>query len=129
MVGAITVLLVFQLIGEITVRSLGLPLPGPVVGMLLLFIALRVRGSVPNSLQVTSAEILQHLSLLFVPAGVGVMVQFALIRQSWLPLLAIVGGSTLLTMAATAWTLQLLAPRPPAFGMNAAGRSDGNDTL
>jgi holin-like protein len=73
MLNAITLLLVFQLVGEVISQVLGLPIPGPVVGMLLLFLALHVRSAMVERLRETAQNILQHLSLLFVPAGVGVM--------------------------------------------------------
>ncbi|GAC1387284.1 MAG: CidA/LrgA family protein [Herpetosiphon sp.] len=114
MIGAIALLLAFQLIGEVLVRSLGLPLPGPVLGMLLLFLVLLFLGEVPTALRNTSASLLRHLSLLFVPAGVGIMAHWAVLRAEWLPILAVVVGSTLLTMAATAWTMHLLLRLFPA---------------
>ena len=69
-----TVLLVFQLLGEVGVRSLDIPVPGPVAGMLLLLLALIVRRGVPLALDRSASGLLSHLSLLFVPAGVGLMV-------------------------------------------------------
>jgi holin-like protein len=108
MLGALTILLFFQLIGEMLVRGLGLPVPGPVLGMMLLFLTLRVRGSVPRALGETSQTLLLHLGLLFVPAGVGVMVHYDLIRTAWLPLLVVIVLTTLITLVATAWTMQWL---------------------
>lgn len=108
MINALLVLLIFQLVGELLARVLALPLPGPVIGMLLLFIVLLIRGSVPSTLKETAQTILQHLALLFVPAGVGVMVYFALLKSEWLALLLTLIGSTILTMVVTAYTLRLL---------------------
>ena len=68
----ITWLLLLQSLGELVSRGLHLPLPGPVVGMLLLLLALRW-PVVHNSVRVVAEFLLQHLSLLFVPVGVGVM--------------------------------------------------------
>ena len=72
MIAALTILLLFQLAGEVLVQLSGLPVPGPVIGMVLLFLALALRGSVSEDLRNTSQTLLSHLSLLFVPAGVGV---------------------------------------------------------
>ena len=72
MIAALTQLLVFQLIGEIITRGLDLPIPGPVIGMALLFAVLALRNGPSETLQTTSQTLLSHLSLLFVPAGVGV---------------------------------------------------------
>lgn len=108
MIQALVVLLVCQLAGEIIARMLTLPIPGPVMGMLLLWIILLSRGSVPTWLRETSQGILQHLSLLFVPAGVGIMVHFALLQREWLPILITLIASTVITMAVTVITMRLL---------------------
>lgn len=102
----ITLLLVYQLIGEVTVRLLGLPIPGPVLGMMLLFITLLLRGHTPESLGTASGALLSHLSLLFVPAGVGMMVHFDRIASEWLPITIALFFSTLITMMATAAIMQ-----------------------
>ncbi|GAB4120405.1 MAG: CidA/LrgA family protein [Roseiflexaceae bacterium] len=108
MINAILILLLYQLAGEVSVRALGLPLPGPVVGMLLLFATLLIRGKLPTTLQQTSQTILANLSLLFVPAGVGVMVHLDRIRADWLPLLIALLFGTWLSLALSAVTLQAL---------------------
>ena len=82
----ITLLLVYQLIGEITVRLLGVPIPGPVLGMVMLFVTLMIRGKAPESVDQASTALLSHLSLLFVPAGVGMMAHFGRIADEWLPI-------------------------------------------
>lgn len=108
MLGAITTLLVYQLIGEVFVHFFGLPVPGPVVGMLLLFLSLWVKGSIPDGLHATANAILQHMSLLFVPAGVGVMVHFSRVSGEIVPIVVSVLGSTALAIAAAALTMQAL---------------------
>lgn len=111
MVASLALLLGFQLAGEVIARGLGLPIPGPVIGMLPLLIALIVRGKAPEPLKRVSHALLQHLSLLFVPAGVGIMAHFGLIRAEWLPLTAALVGSAALTLAVTGLTLKALARR------------------
>lgn len=108
MIGFLALLLTLQLIGEIVVRLLNLPLPGPVIGMLLLFIGLIIRGNTPPALQQLATGLLQHLALLFVPAGVGIMGYLAVIQSSWAPLAITLIGSTLLAIVVTAFTLRLL---------------------
>ena len=94
MLGAFIFLLLFQLVGEVTVRLLNLPLPGPVVGMLGLFVVLVIRGGVPENLQTTSNALLQYLMLLLVPATTGVMMYFNRLAEEWLAIvLAGVGGA------------------------------------
>lgn len=111
MLNAITALLVFQLIGEAIARATALPLPGPVIGMALLFLALTLRGELPESLRATAGGLLQHLSLLFVPAGVGVVLHLGLIADQWPAIVTALIGSTLLTIAVSgllmAWLSRL----------------------
>lgn len=116
MIAALTQLLLFQLTGEVIARWFDLPVPGPVIGMLLLFFALVLRSGPSPGLQSTSQGLLQHLSLLFVPAGTGVMVHFHRIETEWLPIVLSLFVSTLLTLAVTALLLKILAPRPSAEG-------------
>jgi holin-like protein len=112
MLGAITVLLVYQLAGEILVVVLGLPVPGPVIGMVLLFVHLALRRGVAADLDTVSHGLLRHLSLLFVPAGVGVMAHLGRLADEWLPITVSLVFSTLLTIAVTALVMRaLLASR------------------
>ena len=111
MLGALTVLLVFQLAGEALVLYFGIPVPGPVVGMLLLFAALAVKGSVPTGLQAAANGILRHLSLLFVPAGTGILLHFSRVAGEWPAILLALAGSTALCIGATALTMQALMRR------------------
>ena len=100
-----------QLIGEVVVAATGLPVPGPVVGMAILFCGLLVRGNIPDGLAATADTLLTHLSLLFVPAGVGVMLHVELIGAEILPITVSLVASTLLTIAVTALLMRLLSRR------------------
>ena len=72
MIFHLTVILGCQLAGELIAAAAGLPLPGPVLGMVILFAGLMFRG-LPRGLATVADALLGNLSLLFVPAGVGVM--------------------------------------------------------
>ena len=100
-------LLVLQLIGEVLARAFSLPLPGPVIGMLLLMPALGWR---PLREPVTEVALflLAHLSLLFVPVGVGVITHLDVLRQHGLRLLAVIALSTWIGLAVSALTLRAL---------------------
>ncbi|QSP94904.1 CidA/LrgA family protein [Marinobacter salinisoli] len=102
----ITMLLVYQLVGEVTVRLADVPIPGPVLGMVMLFATLWIRGQAPDSLEQASSALLAHLSLLFVPAGVGMMAHFDRIAEEWLPITLALLLSTIITMVATALIMQ-----------------------
>jgi holin-like protein len=108
MLGALTILLVYQLVGEAVAHGLDLPVPGPVIGFALLFLSLVARRGVPEDLRVTATGLLQHLSLLFVPAGVGVMVHLSRLQEEWLPISVALVVSTVLTIACTALTMRWL---------------------
>lgn len=118
MLAAITLLLVYQLSGEIIAHIFALPVPGPVIGMVLLFVTLLLRGGASAHLRQTASGILQHLSLLFIPAGSGVILYAGLIRNEWLALGMALVISTVLALALTAlvlkWRLRQRPPRPAA---------------
>ena len=103
-----TWLLLFQCAGEAVSHVLGLPVPGPVVGMLLLFVALRIRDQVPESVGVAADALARHLSLLFVPAGVGVMLHFGRLGSEWLALAVALVASTVITLVVTAVVMRAL---------------------
>lgn len=115
MLSALTQLLIFQLVGEVTARGFNLPVPGPVLGMLFLFIALMIKGGPGKELQGTSQTLLQHLSLLFVPAGTGIMVHLNRVASEWLPLMLSLVISTLATLIVTALVMKL-CQRAPTTG-------------
>lgn len=108
----LTLIFCCQLAGELAVTGLGLPLPGPVVGMVLLFVGLLVKGSIPADLGKTADALLGNLSLCFVPAGVGVMLHAGLIGEDWLPISVALIASTLLAIAVTALVMVWLSPKP-----------------
>ncbi|MEX2453701.1 MAG: CidA/LrgA family protein [Rhodospirillaceae bacterium] len=107
MIHALATLLLFQLAGEFIVRASALPVPGPVIGMVLLAVVLAVRGTVSEDLSSVSTTILRHLSLLFVPAGVGLILHFARIEAEWPAIAAALVVSSVLTLAVTAWVFRL----------------------
>lgn len=103
-------LLLCQSAGEVLARLLQLPLPGPVLGMLILFVALRwtrVRAPVGAA----ADALLAHLSLLFVPVGVGVMTHLGLLSQYGVRMLVAIVLSTWIGLAVTALVLRALLRR------------------
>lgn len=100
--GLITLLLVYQLVGELIVLTVDWPIPGPVVGMFLLLITLLLRQAWSGYLIEPSQQFLRYLSLFFVPAGVGVMVHLARIGEEWLPIVLALVLSTIVSLVVTA---------------------------
>ena len=109
MIAALTLLLLCQLAGELLARLLGLPVPGPVLGLVMLFVICAVRGSMSEPLRETAQTILRHLSLLFVPAGVGVMVHAARIESECVAIVVALLVSAVLTIAVTALVFRWVA--------------------
>jgi putative effector of murein hydrolase LrgA (UPF0299 family) len=105
-----SLLLVLQSIGELLSRGLSLPVPGPVVGMLLLLIALRWR-IVREPVAACAPFLLSHLSLLFIPVAVGITSYLPLLGTYWLRLMGVIVVSTWIGLAVTVLALRRLAPR------------------
>jgi holin-like protein len=121
MIRGLSILLCCQLLGEVLARALHLPVPGPVIGMALLFSALLARDSVAgrdgaapeagSGLGQTADGLLGNLGLLFIPAGVGVVVYLPQLARDWAPLsLAVVAG-TLAGIGFTGRLAQILMRR------------------
>ncbi len=107
----LTLILTCQLVGEFAVNTLELPFPGPVAGMLMLFLFLTIKGEIPQQLADVTTPLLNNLSLLFVPAGVGVMVHFELLGADLVPLSLALVISTALTIVVTALVMTFLNRR------------------
>ena len=118
MLNTFAILLLFQCLGEGIAFAFHLPIPGPVIGMLLLFAALAKSPRLMAIVEETGSALLRHLSLLFVPAGVGIMAAGASVSGHWLAVALALVGSTLLTLAVTALVMRAAL---------AATRQDGPD--
>ena len=98
-------LLAMQSLGELLSRGLNLPFPGPVIGMLLLLVALRL-PMVREPVAACANFLLSHLSLLFVPVGVGVMTHVGLLGQYGVRMLAVIVLSTWIGLVVTVLVLR-----------------------
>lgn len=108
MIESLSLLLAAQLAGEIIVRASGLPLPGPVIGLVLVAALCLWRG-VPDALSRTAHGLLAHLGLLFVPAGVGVVQHFGVVADHAVAIGAAIVVSTLATLIVTVGVFRLVA--------------------
>lgn len=122
MIFYLTLIFSCQLAGELVKVSLDLPVPGPVIGMVLLFAGLMVKGKIPDGLEKVGDAFLSNLSLLFVPAGVGVMLHIALIGEQAVAITVALVVSTLATIAVTALVMRLLSRTDQSAG---EGPADG----
>jgi holin-like protein len=105
----ITWLVLFQCAGEAISYGFGIPIPGPVLGMVLLFVTLRLRGRVPEGVGQAADGLARHLSLLFVPAGVGVIAYTARLETEGVAIATALLVSAPLVLAAAALTFNALA--------------------
>jgi holin-like protein len=106
MLKAFIILLLFQLLGESIVSLADLLIPGPVIGMLLLWMALLIKNGASPELSNLSHSLIKHLSLLFLPAGVGLFFLPPAIQQYWPAVLAAMVGGTFVSMLFSGWLLQ-----------------------
>lgn len=123
MIVSLTLILLCQLVGEALAAGSGWPIPGPVIGMALLLMGLLARDRLRPSpedpdgpLQRTASGLLAHLSLLFVPAGVGVLQRLDVIGTYGLGLAVALLVSTVLAILATAGAFLLAARFTSADG-------------
>ena len=120
----LTLIFCCQLVGELFIATTGLPVPGPVIGMAIMFLGLLLRGSVPEDLGKVADALISNLSLLFVPAGVGVMLHAGLIAAELVPITVALVLSTILTIAATGVCMSWMGSRAGGAGKTADGGGD-----
>ena len=106
MINALIKLLLFQAAGEFLAGLFALSVPGPLLGMLLLFLFLLARGAEDEGLSRLSAHALPHLNLLFIPASVGIIVHFQRVLNEWLPILVSLVLSTSAAILVTALVIK-----------------------
>ncbi|WP_028219714.1 CidA/LrgA family protein [Paraburkholderia oxyphila] len=111
MLCALASLLLFQCLGEGVSYVLKLPIPGPVIGMLLLLGFLSIRPQTANAIEPTALELLRHLSLLFIPAGVGIMASAGSVSGQIIAIVAAIVVSTTLAIVVTALVTRALLRR------------------
>jgi holin-like protein len=111
MVEGIAILLMCQLIGVFIVEAFSVSIPGPVLGMALLAVALLIMKRIPQRLEKSADGLLSHLSLLFVPAAVGVVQQFDLIQREGIAILVALAISTTLSIAVCGLVFSLVSKK------------------
>ena len=113
MIASLSLILLCQLAGEAMVRGIGVPMPGPVIGLMFLLVLLLLRDRFAvlargplqgDGVESTSRGLLANLSLLFVPAGVGVVQKLDLIVDHGIAFLGVLAISVLITLLVTVGT-------------------------
>lgn len=107
MIKGLVQLLLFQGLGEVISKLLGLPIPGPVVGLILLLATLLIRNKLDPDLDMVATGFTQNLGLLFIPAAVGVVMFIPQLAEYGLAIAAILIASVGLSVAASTITFKL----------------------
>lgn len=92
------------LMGEVTAMLLPIPIPGNIMGMLLMFIGLTLKWIKMKHVQTVGKFLLSHMAFLFIPAGVSIIESVALIKDDWFKILMVCVLTTIITFAATGIT-------------------------
>lgn len=110
------IIFVLCLIGEAIAAALPFAFPASVICMILLFLCFLFRWIRPDSLRETTGFLLENMAFFFIPAGVGIMQSFALVKDAVFQLMLICVVSTFLTFAATAYTIRLVSALQKKLG-------------
>lgn len=113
MIKGLVILLLYQGAGEILAKGLSSPVPGPVIGLVLLLATLLWRKRTDPDLQTVANGLTAHLGLLFVPAAVGVVSFLPMLSGHMLSIFAVLVASVVLAMTTTALMLKRRSPRRP----------------
>jgi holin-like protein len=125
MIASLSLILICQLIGEAIVRGLGVAVPGPVVGLVLLLLLLLLRDRFPmfsrgplrdEGVEQASRGLLANLSLLFVPAGVGVVQKLDLLAEHGIAIMTVLAISVVVTLLVTVATFLVTSRLMARFG-------------
>lgn len=126
MLAAIALLMTCQLMGEVIHRVTGLPLPGSVIGLVLLLGWLALVPRERPTLKAVTAWLTAHLSIMFVPAAVGLIDEGEPLSRYGIGILAATAVSTLLTMVVTALVFRWAVTR---FGPGDAGDKESGEAM
>ena len=104
----LSLLLLYSVIGEGVRMFFHLPVPGSIIGILLLFLSFQTKLLKPTAIEDTANFLLNHLTILFVPAGVGLMQYYGAIKYTWPSLLGAVVVCSLVSLVAVGKTAEFV---------------------
>ena len=104
-------ILIFSVLGEMIAKAINLPFPGSVIGMLLLFLSLELKIISLNKIEKVGNFLLANLAILFIPAGVGIMTKFNLIKNIWLSFLLLNVITTIISLILIAKIVEFIKNR------------------
>ena len=105
------IILGIYLIGELLSKSLQLPIPGNILGMVILFILLFTKILKVDNISTVTNFLLDHLAFFFIPAGVGLMASLGIIKATWWQLLVVCISTTVIIIAVTGIIVQAISRR------------------
>ncbi|MBD7912211.1 MULTISPECIES: CidA/LrgA family protein [Clostridium] len=105
------IILGIYLIGEIISRVLSLPVPGNILGMIILLLLLCTKVIKTEQIETTTNFLLDHLAFFFIPAGVGLMTSFGIIKDTWFKLIIVCVITTIIIIASTGLMVQFISRR------------------
>jgi holin-like protein len=118
MIRGLAILLIFQSLGEALSRLASHTVPGPVIGLLLLWIFLSSRQKIPATLATAADAMLANLSIFFIPAAVGVMIYASALMKTGVAWILAIVISTIASIATTALILRWLSPKSSSTDEN-----------
>lgn len=107
MINALLIILCCQLVGEIVVHFVNIPIPSSVLGMVILLTVLLIKGNLSDALDNTASIFIKYIGLLFIPAGAGISMYLHLIAEQWHVILLASFTSTIITLVLTAFAFKL----------------------
>lgn len=106
--GQFGIILLILLVGDIVQKYFQLSIPSTVIGMIILLLLLLLRIVKIQWVDGISKILLDNLSLLFIPAGVGIINEFQIFKGHLLPIIAIIVITTIIVILVTGYTVQVL---------------------
>ena len=107
----LAIILAISLAGELLSSVLPLPIPASIYGIVILFTLLVSRVLHVDDIRETSSFLIAFMSMLFIPAGVGLMTSFPLLAENLIAYVVITAVSTVVVMVVTGRAAQAVIRR------------------
>jgi holin-like protein len=105
------IILIIYLLGELLSKLLKLPVPGNILGMVILFILLCTKVVKVDNISTVTNFLLEHLAFFFIPAGVGLMTSIGIIKSTWWQLIVVCISTTIIIIGVTGIVIQAISKR------------------
>ena len=112
------IILGIYLLGEFISSILSLPIPGNILGMIILLVLLCTKIIKLEQIETISNFLLDHLAFFFIPAGVGLMSSVGIIKDTWLKLIIVCVSTTIIIIAITGLIVQFITKKSKNIGGN-----------